>query len=210
MKAPFKVRLDSLLLAIDLVGTALFAAEGAATAMKVHLDILGVLTLAFVTAIGGGLIRDVLLGAVPPGSIRDWRYAGISFATGAVVFLLHISSFGSNDWILVTLDAAGLSFFAVAGATKALEYNLHPLLAVMMGGITGVGGGTARDILINRIPRVLQSDVYASAALLGSATTVLLLQAKVRPAIANAGGILACFVTRMLAVRHGWNLPIAS
>ena len=203
------LRLDNLVLAIDLIGTALFAAEGAATAMRAHLDILGVLTLAFVTAIGGGLIRDLLLGAVPPGSIRDWRYAAVSFVVGATVFTFRLSPAESNV-LFVTLDAAGLSFFAVAGATKALEYGLHPLLAVMMGGITGVGGGTIRDLLINRVPRVLQSDVYASAALLGSLATVLLLKTRLRPWLANLGGIVLCFATRMVAVRYGWNLPGAS
>lgn len=112
----------------------------------------------------------------------------------------------SGLW-LMTLDAAGLSFFAVAGAAKSLEFKLHPLLATMMGGITGVGGGTMRDVLINRVPTVLHADVYATAALLGAATAVALLRWKVRPIIANIVGISSCFVVRMLAVHYQWNLP---
>lgn len=207
VRPTLRLRVEGLLLTIDLVGTALFAAEGATTAMQAKLDILGVLTLAFVTAVGGGLVRDLLLGDVPPGSIKDWRYAGIAFASGLAIFFMHGTAFGANDRSIILLDAAGLSFFAVAGATKALEYKLHPLLSIMMGGITAVGGGTVRDLLINRVPRVLVSDVYASAGLLGASVTVLLLEARVRPLIANSIGIVVCFTLRMLAVQHGWSLP---
>src|ERR1700678_163561 len=142
MKFAVRPRAVHLLLAIDLVGTALFAAEGASTAMQARLDLLGLLVLAFVTALGGGIIRDLLIGDAPPSSIRNWNYPAVALAAGAAGFVLHASSAGINPWVVTTLDAAGLSFFAVAGATKALEFNLHPLLATMMGGITGVGGGT--------------------------------------------------------------------
>lgn len=198
-----------LLLALDLVGTALFAAEGATAAAQVHLDLLGVLVLSFVTALGGGILRDLLIGAVPPSSIRDWRYPATALAAGAAMFALHASINGMNAWVLTTLDAAGLALFAVAGAEKALQYGLHPLLATMMGGITGVGGGTIRDMLLARVPTVLRADVYASAALLGAALTVILLRARVPPAAASIAGIIACFSLRMLAVTHHWNLPHA-
>ncbi len=200
-------RADHLLLAIDLTGTALFAAEGASTAKSAHLDLLGILVLAFVTSLGGGILRDLLIGDTPPAAIRDWRYAAIAFVTGAVVFLLHPNLSTDGLTFITTLDAAGLAFFAISGAAKALEFRLHPLLAVMMGGITGVGGGTLRDILINRIPTVLRADIYAAAALLGAAIMLLALRLRARPALASSLGIAACFVLRILAVHFGWNLP---
>lgn len=201
--------LRHLVFATDLMGTALFAAEGASTGVVVHLDILGVLVLAFATALGGGLIRDVLLGSLPPNAIRDWRYPAVALATGLAMFLLHEPAAAMNAPLLIVLDAAGLSFCAVAGATKALEFDLHPLLATLLGGISGVGGGTIRDLLINRVPAVLRSDVYAAAALLGAAVVMLLLKLRVRPAVANLAGIASCFTLRMLAVSHHWNLPVA-
>ncbi len=110
----------------------------------------------------------------------------------------------------MTLDAAGLALFAVAGAAKALDYNIHPLLAMLMGGITGVGGGTIRDVLLARIPSVLRSDVYAVAALAGAAAMILSLRVKMRPAVATTIGIVVCFGLRMVAVHQHWNLPRAA
>jgi uncharacterized membrane protein YeiH len=203
----FALRPVHLLLAIDLVGTALFAAEGASTAAQARLDLLGLLVLAFVTALGGGIVRDLLIGDVPPSSIRNWNYPAVALAAGGAVFVLHAYTSGMNQWLVTTLDAAGLSFFAVAGATKALEFKLHPLLATMMGGITGVGGGTIRDLLIGQVPKVLRSDVYAAAALFGAAITILCLKLRVNSVIASCIGIVACFGLRMLAVYYHWNLP---
>jgi uncharacterized membrane protein YeiH len=210
MNFAVRPRAVHLLLAIDLVGTALFAAEGASTAAQARLDLLGMLVLAFVTALGGGIVRDLLIGDIPPGAIRNWNYAAVALATGAAVFLLRASVSGINHWLVTTLDAAGLSFFAIAGATKALEFKLNPLLATMMGGITGVGGGTIRDLLIGQVPKVLRSDVYAAAALFGAAITILCLKLRVNVAVASGCGILACFVLRMLAVYYHWNLPGAA
>src|SRR5277367_805338 len=112
MKFAVRPKAVHLLLAIDLVGTALFAAEGASTAVQARLDLLGMLVLAFVTALGGGIVRDLLIGDVPPSSIRDWHYAAVALATGAAVFVLRAYTSGMNHWLLTTLDAAGLSFFA--------------------------------------------------------------------------------------------------
>jgi uncharacterized membrane protein YeiH len=210
MKFALRPRAAHLLLAIDLVGTALFAAEGASTAVQAKLDLLGMLVLAFVTALGGGIVRDLLIGDIPPGAVRNWHYAAVALASGAAVFLLHAYTAGINHWLVTTLDAAGLSFFAVAGATKALDFKLNPLLATMMGGITGVGGGTIRDLLIGQVPKVLRSDVYAAAALFGAAITVLCLKLKVNGVVASGLGIIGCFVLRMFAVYRHWNLPGAA
>lgn len=204
---PIKFHSATLLLVIDLIGTFVFAVEGANAAIQGNLDILGLMVLAFATALGGGIVRDVLIGAVPPNSIRDWRYPAIAFTGGAVVFFLNSVVSRVPPPLITTLDAAGLALFAVAGAAKALDYGIHPLLAMLMGGVTGVGGGTIRDVLLARIPSVLHSDVYASAALAGAAAMILTLKAKQRPAIATTIGIATCFILRMVAVWRHWNLP---
>ena len=207
MKAIPHPRATTLLLAIDLVGTALFAAEGAAMALNARLDLLGVLVIAVVTATGGGILRDVLLGYTPPSSVRDWRYFFTALVAGAGVFLVHSATHFENLALITVLDAAGLSFFAVAGAAKAVEFGIHPLLCIVMGGITAVGGGAMRDVLINRVPIVLRGDVYATAALFGAAVTVICLRRKLHPAVASSAGIVCCFALRMLAVHFHWNLP---
>jgi uncharacterized membrane protein YeiH len=206
-RVPITFHSATLLLTIDLIGTFVFAVEGATAAIQGNLDILGLMVLAFATALGGGIIRDVLIGAVPPNSIRDWRYPAAAFAGGAVVFFQ--SSFVNKvpESLVVTLDAAGLALFAVAGAAKALDYNIHPFLATLMGGVTGVGGGTIRDVLLARVPSVLRSDVYAAAALAGAAAMTLSLKLKMRPAVATTIGIVVCFALRMVAVHQHWNLP---
>jgi uncharacterized membrane protein YeiH len=206
-RVPITFHSATLLLSIDLIGTFVFAVEGAMAAIQGNLDILGLMVLAFATALGGGIIRDVLIGAVPPNSIRDWRYPAVAFAGGAVVFFQNSFVNKVPESLIVTLDAAGLALFAVAGAAKALDYNIHPFLATLMGGITGVGGGTIRDILLARIPSVLRSDVYAVAALAGAAAMILSLKLKLRPALATTIGIAVCFALRMVAVHRHWNLP---
>ena len=204
-----RIQYDSarLLLVFDLLATFVFALEGALAAIQGNLDLLGLMVLAFATSLGGGIIRDLLIGAVPPNSIRDWRYSATALIAGGAVFLgyRHVSHI--PPMLLVTLDAAGLGLFAVVGAAKALKFGIHPLLAVLMGGITGVGGGTIRDILLARIPFVLRSDVYATAALLGAAIVVLGWKLKLRPVWVMSLGGVACFALRMAAVLHHWNLP---
>src|SRR6202012_4730099 len=196
---PIKFHSATLLLVIDLIGTFVFAVEGASAAIQGNLDVLGLMVLAFATALGGGIIRDVLIGAVPPNSIKDWRYPAIAFMGGAVVFFQ--SSFVNQvpASLIVTLDAAGLSLFAVAGAAKALDYGIHPFLAILMGGITGVGGGTVRDLLLGRVPTVLRSDIYAVAALAGAAVMVAGLNAGLPPTLTTFAGAIVCFVLRVVA-----------
>ena len=185
----------------------MFALEGALRAIRSELDFLGVLVLAFVTAVGGGIIRDLLIGATPPAAIRDWRYFGIAILGATAVTFFYQWVQAIPDQLIVTLDAAGLGLFAVAGVEKALDYDMHPLMAVVMGGITGVGGGTVRDLLLAQVPSVLRKDVYASAALAGGVVMVLLLKVKVPRAVAMAVGGSACFLLRMVAVAQNWNLP---
>ena len=198
---------DVLLQSFDLLGTFVFALEGAMAAIRGDLDFLGLLVLAFVTAVGGGMVRDVLLGAVPPVAIRDWRYGAVAF-TGAVAvfFFFHWVQRIPVQW-MITLDAAGLSLFAIAGTEKALESKIHPLMAVVLGGITGVGGGTIRDLLLAQVPSVLRKDVYAAAALAGALVMVVGLQAKLPRALMMPLGGVVCFLIRMVSVARHWNLP---
>jgi uncharacterized membrane protein YeiH len=202
-----KYRQDVVLLAVDLVGTFVFAVEGALAGIRGELDLLGLLVLSFVTALGGGTVRDLLIGAVPPNSIRDWRYGAIAFAGGGAVFCFYQSFEHVPQQLLITLDAAGLALFAMAGAAKALEFGINPMIAVLMGVLTGVGGGTIRDVLLTQVPGILNTDIYASAALAGSALMVIGLALKVPRTIAMTVGGVCCFALRMVAVARHWNLP---
>ena len=202
-----KYNFATLLLAIDLIGTFVFALEGAMAAIENKLDLLGLLVLSFATALGGGIIRDLLIGAIPPGAIRDWRYAAVAFLGGLVVFFWYQFVNQVPNSMLIIFDAAGLGLFAVAGAAKALEFGMHPFLAVLMGGITGVGGGTIRDILLARVPTVLRADVYATAALAGAAVMVMGAKFAMPAALASISGTVVCFLLRVVSVWRHWNLP---
>ncbi len=204
-----KPKADTLLLAVDFAGTFLFAVEGGMAAASAHLDLLGAIVLAFVTAVGGGIVRDLLIGAIPPNSIRDWRYGAIAFAGAATAFFFHSFVQEVPGSVLVLLDAAGLSLFAVGGAEKALDFEIHPFIAILMGGITGVGGGTVRDLLLAQVPTVLRADVYATAALAGAAVVVVGLRLKLPRIPVAVAGTVVCFLLRMVSVWLHWNLPTA-
>lgn len=208
--APPSSALERLVLAVDLAGSFVFALEGAATGIAAGLDLLGVLVLSFVTALGGGVIRDVLIGATPPRAFGDWRYAATALAAGAATFgFLPLVRHIPGD-LLVMLDAAGLALFAVAGAEKALAYRLPAFSAVLLGGVTGVGGGALRDVLLGQVPRVLRTDIYATAALAGALVLVLSLKLGLGTRASAIAGGLACFVLRMAAVSLHWSLPTAA
>jgi uncharacterized membrane protein YeiH len=194
-------------LTIDLLGTFVFAVEGAMAAIQGNLDLLGLMVLAFATALGGGIIRDLLIGAIPPGSIRDWRYPTAAFFGGGIVFCFYQFVSQLPPWVMIVFDAAGLGLFAVAGAAKALDFGINPFIAVLMGGITGVGGGTIRDVLLARIPNVLRADVYATAALAGATVLVVGLRLKINPKLMTILGAVVCFVLRVVSVWRHWNLP---
>ncbi len=197
---------DQLLLVADMAGTLLFAVEGATAAIRGNLDLLGLMVLAFAVALGGGIIRDLLIGAAPPAAFRDWRYGAIAFA-GAFLTFFHHAVEGFSSTTLMVMDAAGLSLFAMAGTRKALLYNLHPFIAILLGAITGVGGGIIRDIFLAQIPNVLRADVYATAALAGSAVMVAALRLRTSPLLSAIIGGLVCFLLRVISVWQHWNLP---
>ncbi len=194
---------------LDFIGTFVFAISGAVVAVRHRLDLFGVLLLSFAAATFGGIIRDVLLGATPPGSLVDWRYAAVSIAAGLLTFYRHAQVERLQNPVQL-FDAIGLGLFAVVGASKALAVGLGPVGAVMMGVLTGVGGGIVRDVLVARIPSVLQRhELYAVAAMLG-ALVVVVGDALALPAapVAITGAVL-CFLLRWLAIRRGWRLPVS-
>jgi uncharacterized membrane protein YeiH len=199
-----------LVLAADLAGTVVFAIEGALSAMRGGLDLLGVMVISFVAALGGGVIRDLLIGDTPPNAIRDWRYPALTFATGLLTFIFHHAAQHFPSMLVTLLDAAGLALFAVAGVEKALLFRLRPFVAMLMGTVTGVGGGVLRDLLLARVPLVLQADIYATAAFFGAFVVVLGRRAGLPTGIAALVGGVACFVLRVVAVSYGWHLPKAS
>jgi len=194
---------------LDLAGTFVFALSGAMAGVKRKLDVFGVLVLSFAAANTGGITRDVVIGAVPPAAISDWRYLGVSLLAGIITFTFP--SAVKQRWNpVMVFDAAGLALFAVTGAQKALAHGLNPIMATSLGMLTGIGGGMARDILLTDIPSVLRADLYAVAALLGAATVVIahLLQLSAERAV--VAGAALCFGLRILAMRYGWHLPVAS
>jgi len=202
-----KYNQDVVLLITDLAGTFVFAVEGALTGIRAELDVFGLLVVSFATALGGGVIRDLMIGAMPPNSIRDWRYATTAFSGGAAVFCFYPSIRQIPSELMLTLDAAGLALFAVAGAAKALDYKINPLLSVLMGTLTGVGGGTIRDILLTQVPGVLRTDIYAVAAMTGACVMVVAVKMKISQRTAMIAGGICCFALRMVALSNHWNLP---
>ena len=200
--------MGTLLLALDLAGTFVFALSGATAGVKNRLDLFGVLVLSFVAANTGGITRDLLIGAVPPAAIRDWRYLAVSLLAGIVTFWSASAIAGLRSSVLL-FDAAGLGLFAVAGAQKALALGLNPIMAALLGMLTGIGGGMARDVLLTEIPTVLRADLYAVAALAGAAVVVLGAALRLPSTAVAILGVVFCFGLRFMAIRRGWHLPIA-
>jgi uncharacterized membrane protein YeiH len=193
---------------LDFIGTFAFAISGGLVAVRHRLDLFGVLVLAFAAATAGGIVRDVLLGATPPTSLVDWRYLAVSMLAGLLTFYRHAQVERMRNPVQL-FDAVGLSLFAVLGAGKALAAGLGPVGAVMLGTLTGIGGGIARDVLVAQVPNVLRRELYAVAALAG-AVVVVAGHALALPGapVAVAGAVL-CFALRWLAIRRGWRLPVA-
>ena len=196
-----------LLEVLDLTGTFAFGLNGALTAVRAtRLDIVGVVALGVITAMGGGIIRDVLIGDVPPATFRDWRFLALAVGGGLLAFAL-------GRWLnrlempINVLDAVGLSAFAVIGASKAAATGLGAGPAIILGTVTGVGGGTIRDMLVGQVPSVLRSDLYAIPALIAAAITVASIGMGVYGLSAALAAAAVCFVIRMLGVWFGLNAP---
>ena len=196
------------LVALDFVGTFVFALSGAAAAVKRELDFFGVLVLSFVAATTGGIIRDVLIGAIPPATLVDWRYLAIALSAGILTFYWFplIDRLKSPVQLF---DAAGLALFAVSGAQKALAYGLDAPMAALLGMLTGIGGGMARDVLLGESPTVLRAELYAVAALAGGGAVVIGESLGLPSIVTTLTGALICLGLRLGSIYRGWHLPRA-
>lgn len=195
------------LLALDLLGVFIFGLTGGLAAVRKHFDLIGVVVLAVAAGLGGGIIRDVLIGAVPPVGISDWRLFSAACAAGLLTFFLHprLSRIGR---VVAVLDAVGLAVFAIAGTLKALQLGSTPLTAVVVGVITGVGGGVVRDLLSGEVPRVLaQRELYATPALVGATAYAVAWSADVVNAAVTWGCVVLIGAIRVLALFRNWQAP---
>ncbi len=200
---------NTLLVVLDLVGIFVFAITGALVAVRKELDVFAVLILALITGLGGGFLRDVLIGATPPAALADWRYLLVPAVAGLVTFFFH-PSLNRKERVINVLDAAGLSLFCVTGALKAVEFGLGPVPAALMGMLTGIGGGVLRDMLTGRVPLVFRGELYATPALVAALVAVVGHQLGLRTAVVAVPAAMLCFTWRVTAMRRGWNAPRAT
>ncbi|MBQ0865273.1 trimeric intracellular cation channel family protein [Streptomyces smyrnaeus] len=195
---------------LDIAGIFVFAVSGALLAVRRNFDVFGIAVLAEVTGLGGGLFRDVVIGAVPPAAFTDLGYFLTPLVATVLVFFLHPEVERINKAVSV-FDAAGLGLFCVTGTLKAHEFGLSLTSSVVMGLATAAGGGVLRDVLANEVPSLLRWDreIYAVPAIVGSSAVALLIHLDaVRPGTAVGAALLA-FVLRLLALRYNWRAPRA-
>jgi uncharacterized membrane protein YeiH len=195
----------TLILVLNLAGTFVFGLSGGLAAVRAQLDLFGVVVLAAVVGLAGGVTRDVLIGT-PPATFRDWRYLAAAAAAGVVCFFAGRVLERAERSVMV-FDALGLGLFAVTGATKALQFGLGPVQAVLLGAITGVGGGMLRDVLLREVPTVLREGLYAVPALLGAAVLVAAQQAGSTSPVFPVLGAVVCVVVRLFGLRYDVNVP---
>jgi len=193
---------------LDLFGTMAFAVTGAIKAVEHKLDIFGVIFLAAITGLAGGIIRDVVLGKIPPSGISEISYASIAIVTAIAVFFLY-HRIKSQMGLFLTFDAVGLGVFTIIGATIALNiYGFNILLMVFAGMITAIGGGIIRDALVNETPLVFRKELYASISFVGVLLYILLLYEGINLEIASIVCIIFITVFRIMAIHYRWNLPV--
>ncbi len=197
-----------LLLALNLAGVFAFGLSGALAAARARLDLFGVLVLAAVVGLAGGIVRDVLLGT-RPGALRDWRFLVGAGAAATVVILAHPRVERLRRPIEV-MDGAGLSFFCVTGAVSGLAHGFGAAEAVVLGAITGIGGGIMRDVLLGEVPIVLRRGLYAVPALIGAAIVVVAYEAGARGVACPVLAAAACFALRMAGLWYRIDLPSAA
>lgn len=192
---------------IDVLGTFSFAVSGAFAAMEKKLDLFGVLILAFITSIGGGTIRDLLIGNTPVTWLLFPSIAWV-IAAGAAGTLFFGHRLKQIESLLTVFDALGLGLFTIIGIQKGLVHHLSPGVCITLGTITGCFGGVLRDVVLNKVPLIFQKDIYASASILGGIAYFLLIYIPIPDAIAAGLGIILIFATRMLGIRYRWHLPV--
>jgi uncharacterized membrane protein YeiH len=188
-----------------MLGIAAFAVSGALAASRKRLDIFGFCVLALLTAVGGGTVRDVVIGRTPVFWIDDSRYVAVSLFAAMIVYFSSYKP-GSRRRVLIWMDAMGLALFAALGTKISLSHDTGPLVAVMLGVTTAVTGGMLRDIICNEIPLVLSHEIYATAAFVSGIIYVVADQFAT-PQIALAIAVVAGFIIRALAIIYNWTLP---
>jgi uncharacterized membrane protein YeiH len=198
---------ETLLLVFDLVGVFVFALSGASAGVTKKLDLFGVVVVGVVSAIGGGVLRDLLVGDTPPFVLRDWRYLAVPTAASVVVFYFHPQLSRLRRVVLLS-DAAGLGLFVVTGTAKALGAGVPAGGACAVGLLTGIGGGVLRDVLTGEIPVVLRREIYALAALAGAATVVVADALEVEGVVSAAVGASLVCGLRLLAMVRRWSAPV--
>jgi uncharacterized membrane protein YeiH len=195
-----------LLVVLDMTGIFVFALSGGLVGVRKGLDVFGVLVLAGATGLGGGFMRDVLIGDVPPAALADWRYLAVPVVAGLITFWFH-PTLGRMERLVTVFDAAGLGLFCVAGALKALDYGLGPVPAALMGTLTAVGGGVVRDVLAGRVPVVLRSELYATPALVGASVAVAGGSTALETWTYAIPAAVLSTTWRLVAVWRGWHAP---
>jgi uncharacterized membrane protein YeiH len=201
-----RVKIQTVVTVADSVATVVCAIQGATVAARYGLDLFGVLLISVVVSIGGGVIRDLLLG-VRPAAIGNWCNPAIAMVTGLLIFVFHPQVGHFVAMAVTTLDAAGLALFAIVGVHKASRHGAGPLMAATLGTVTAVGGGVIRDLLLARVPVILGADIYALAAFFAGLVFIAGRRCGLPPASASIVGGAACFALRMAAVVGGWQLP---
>jgi uncharacterized membrane protein YeiH len=194
--------------ALDALGSFVFALSGGVLAVERKFDLFGVLVLSFVVAVAGGITRDLLIGAVPPAAVASWHALAIATFAGLLTFYVYPSVQSLRHDVLL-FDAVGLGVFAVTGTQKALQYGIDPVMAAVLGMVTGIGGGMLRDILAGDVPTVLRADLYALAALAGAAIVSLGQLLGFGPRYPMLLGAAVCVFLRIMAIYHGWRVPVA-
>lgn len=192
---------------IDILGTVAFAVSGVYAALQKRLDVFGVLIIAFITAIGGGTVRDMMIGDLPVSWIRNINYSLIILSTVIVVIIFKDSIFRNFQKTLLVFDSIGLGFFTILGLQKGLAFGLHPVICIALGTVTGCFGGIIRDISLNNIPLIFEKEIYATACIVGGTVFILLGYTKINVELNEAISILIVFLVRILSVYFQWKLP---
>jgi uncharacterized membrane protein YeiH len=196
-----------MLVVLDLIGVAVFAVSGALAAVYARLDVFGVLVLACVTALGGGVVRDVLLGISPPTTLRQWPFLVTPVVVALVVFRFHPAVARLRRGTQLA-DALGLALFVTTATSTGLATGAPGITSAIVGVITGIGGGVLRDVLLNEIPQVLRREIYAIAALLGATLVVIGTRLGITPVAVTLVAAAVVAGLRIVALWRGWNAPI--
>ncbi len=200
------VNVEWFLYGMDLLGTAVFAISGTIVSRNQGLDFFGALVIAFVTAVGGGTLRDILIGSTPVGWMLDLNYV-LAIACGVILAIIFGKSIAKWNKTMFFFDAIGIGLFTILGLEKTLGLGLGPVIALIMGMVSAVFGGVVRDVLANRIPLIFRSEIYATACLAGGLLYLLLTLSDMSRTLAMSLSIILIFTIRILAVKKRWNFP---